>query len=378
MSPTPSLPDEGWPRLLGADPRPWLLESEEPAARWVTLTQLLDVPAENPLAREARQAVLDAPETAELLNRLGDWESPRAISGHDSPQFAPNLLNLLADMGLAEGDDVRIGRMLDAMLEHRSELGRFQGLSGGNRVSPLPLWTSLLCDSHAIIEVLVRFGRGSDERLRSGLERVIADLTSTAQGEAWPCIPEASTGFRGPGRKADFCPQVTLEALRTFARLPVDGRPAGVDEAARAALRAWRRRTEEKPYMFGHGYHFKVVKWPPHWYGIYQLLDTLGRYPQLWASSADPLDRRALAELVKCLVAYNVGPDGRVVPQSCYQGFGTHSFGQKKRPSAIATAWLAAVLRRFDDLAAEAATVDVSTLPSSKGGLGTARSPKIA
>jgi hypothetical protein len=130
------------------------------------------------------------------------------------------------------------------------------------------------------------------------------------------------TKFRGPGRYSDFCPQVTLEALRTFARLPAANRPAWILDAARTALRAWRVRREEKPCLFGHGRQFKKVKWPPFWYGAYWVLDTLSRYPGLWSGrGARPEDRQAIAEMAACLVAYNVGPDARVVPQSCFQGF---------------------------------------------------------
>ena len=33
---------QGWRRLLGADPLPWILSSDEPAARWAALTGVLD------------------------------------------------------------------------------------------------------------------------------------------------------------------------------------------------------------------------------------------------------------------------------------------------------------------------------------------------
>jgi hypothetical protein len=129
-------------------------------------------------------------------------------------------------------------------------------------------------------------------------------------------------------------------------------------------------------YQFGYGRQFKIVKWPPTWYGAYALLDTIGRYPQLWrGANADPADVRSLAELAACLVAYNVSPEGTVMPRSTYRGFETFSFGQKKRPSPLATALVLAVLRRLDDLATAAAAVDVAALASSKGGRGTAVPP---
>jgi hypothetical protein len=138
-------------------------------------------------------------------------------------------------------------------------------------------------------------------------------------------------------------------------------------------------RGAEKPYLFGHGRQFKTVKWPVFWYGAYWVLDTLSRYPGLWRGrGARPEHRRAIAEMAACLVAYNVGPDGRVVPRSCYQGFDGFSFGQKKTPSAFATARLCVILRRLGALAGDIAAVDVRSLASSKGGKGTAFPPAVS
>jgi hypothetical protein len=132
----------------------------------------------------------------------------------------------------------------------------------------------------------------------------------------------------------------------------------------------------EKPYQFGHGRQFKIIKWPPTWYGAHALLDTVSRDPQLWrGANADPEDVRSLAELAARLVAYNVSLEGTVTPRSTYRGFETFSFGQKKRPSPLATVLVLAALRRLDDLALSAADVDVAALASSKGGRGTALPP---
>lgn len=329
--------------MVGRDPREWLLACDEPAARWVTLTELLDRPADDPARTAAHAAVLGDPGTQRLIERLADWQVDNHLSGHSSPGFAPNLLSLLADMGTGAGDDARIERLLDAFLDHQEPSGRFASF-GSTRASSTPGWGSLLCDTHAVTEVLVRFGRAGHPAVVRALRRVEADLAPTRQGVAWPCVPHSVTGFRGPGRRADFCPQVTGEALRTWARLPEQQRPEGALEAARTAVRAWRARGEEKPYLFGHGAQFKTVKWPMFWCDVHWLLDAVGRYPQLWRGpDADPADRRSLAD---------------------------HSFGQKKRPSGFATARVAVVLRRFDDLVDDVRAVDVTRLASSKGGTG--------
>jgi hypothetical protein len=75
---------EPWLRLLPADPRPWLLESVEPAARWVMLTRLLDREGDDPEAKKAKEASL-------------------------------------ADLGLGAGDHPRIERFLDQLLAHQDD-----------------------------------------------------------------------------------------------------------------------------------------------------------------------------------------------------------------------------------------------------------------
>lgn len=360
------------------DPRviEWILASPQPAARWIVHAHLFDGPDQVGLAVAERAAVLNDPATGEPIARLPEWNSVAEISGHQHPAFAPNLLGLLADMGVAGGDDERIEHLLDTMVDHQLPDGRF-AMCSTSRVAPEGGWGSLLCDTHAITEVLLRFGRGDDPRVERAMQTTIDDLASTTQGLAWPCRPDEVSGFRGPGRKHDLCPQATLEALRVWSHIPSAQRPVELGEVARVSLHVWRSRGDEQPYMFGHGSRFKTVKWPTTWYDIHGVLDTLGRYPALWRGpAADPDDRRALAELVACLIAYNIADDGTVTPRSCYRGFEGYSFGQKQRPSPFATARLLQVLRRFDDLCDAVAAVDVTALTSSKGGAGTARPPK--
>ena len=380
----------------------WLLESGEPAAVWVTLTRLQGRPESDPQVMAARRTVLGDAGTRELVSRLPDWEVDNNLSGHHSPGFAPNLLLLLNQMGVGTRDEPRVERLLDQMLAHQDEDGHFQsfGRSGHGAAGreAEPRWSSLLCDHHAILESLLRFGRAGDPRTQRGLTAMLADAAPTAQGLAWPCRPEPVSGFRGPGRKADFCPQVTLEALRvgtlvarragrsaaSGASNTSAGEPGRPDTAARPEMvtaarvlvRAWRRRSDEKPYLFGHGIHFKTVKWPTFWYDISAVLDAIADYPEVWRpGEGETADRRAVAEMAACLIAYNLDSDGRVTPRSCYKGFESFSFGQKKRPSAFATARLASILRRLEAIADDISSVDVTSLASSKGGSGRALPP---
>lgn len=363
--------------LLGRDPLEWLLSSDEPYAVWATLTGVLGRPADDPEVRSAHAAVVADASVRRLAEELPSWETEGSEPGHHSPEFLPNRLNLLADMGVSGGDFGRVEQLLDDILERQDARGRFgaSGRAGGGR--PKPESGSLLCDTNVVVDVLLRFGRKDEPGVERALSRMAADLAATPQGRAWQCVPEQRAFFRMPGRGADVCPQVTLEGLRTFSHLPAAERPTRIAEAARTPLEIWRRRTVERPYGFGHGYQFKSVKWPNFWYDVLWVLETVGRYPELWRGShARSEDRRSVAELAACLIAYNFAEDGTVTPRRTYRGFESFSFGQKRDPSPFATARCLTALSRVSDLAEDIAAVDVEALPSSQSGRGSAMPPR--
>jgi hypothetical protein len=252
-------------------------------------------------------------------------------------------------LGVRAGDFPRIERALDAMLARQSDDGRFL-TPGGTTAAGRASWTSLPCDHFAILEALLLFGRGDAAQVEAGLERVRGTLAATAQGSGWLCIPDPVAKWRGPGRKGDACLQVTIEALRLFSLVPASARPRGLVEPVRTVLGAWRRRGTEKPYFFGHGRRFVEGKWPPTWYDASAVLEAIAAYPAAWKSAAAAApDRKSALQIVRALAA-NFGPDGMIRPRSCFKGFEGWSFGQKKLPSAWATARLCGILRKYSSI----------------------------
>jgi hypothetical protein len=329
---------EPWLTLLPADPRPALLESAEPSARFVTLTSVLGVPEQDPEVRAARAGVAADPGIRALVGRLPAWEPGLTFGGHNAPAFPPNLLRLLHSLGVRCGDFPAIERTLDRMLRHQADDGRL--LTPGETS-----WASLPCDHFAILEVLLLYGRRDAPQLDAALARIRETYGETAQGPGWLCVPDPVARWRGPGRKNDVCLQVTIEALRLFALVPAPSRPRGIADAARTVLGAWRRRGREKPTFFGHGRRFVEGKWPPTWYDASAVLEALAACPSAWkGSGAAAADRRSAAEMVRAL-ASTFGPDGMVTPRSCFKGFEAYSFGQKKVPSPWATARSCGFLR---------------------------------
>jgi hypothetical protein len=353
---------EPWLLFLSVDPRPALLASDEPFTRFATMTAVLGLPEEDAEVRGVRKAVVADPRVRALVARLPQWESGFSFSGHNSPGFPPNLLRLLHGMGVRAKDFPAIERMLDQMPRHQADDGRYltptitkgkQGLA----------WTALPCDHFAILETLLLFGRKDAPGLDRALSRVRDTLAETAQGPAWHCLPDPVAKWRGPGRKNDACLQVTVEALRLFAGVPAPERPKTLSRAAQTLLAAWRNRTKEKPYFFGHGSRFIAGKWPPTWYDASSVLEALASCPEVWKGKKAALeDREGVAEIVLAL-AGTLGPDGFVTPKSCFQGFEDYSFGQKKKASPWATARICGLLRNFGNLAGERTMANKLPLP---------------
>jgi len=331
-----------------------LLSSDEPYARFATMTAVLGASEDEAEVRAAREAAVADPRIHALVDRLPGWESGFTFGGHNSPAFPPNLLRLLHGLGVRAGDFPAVERMLDEMLRHQADDGRYLtpgGITG--KKDGDAAWASLPCDHFAILEVLLLFERQGAPGIDKALTRVRDTFAQTAQGLAWHCLPDPVAKWRGPGRKDDACLQVTVEGLRLFGLVPAAGRPKMIADAARTLLGAWRNRAKEKPYMFGHGPRFVAGKWPPTWYDASAVLEALAPYPSAWKGrTASVEDRRSAAEIVRALAAA-FGPDGFVTPRSCYKGFEDYSFGQKKRPSPWATARIFGLLSAFKAIAGE-------------------------
>jgi hypothetical protein len=349
--------------ILGADPFPWLLDSAEPYAVWATLVDVEGRDRDDPEVLASTRAVAEDERVAWLVAQLPPWREEGAE--HHGSSYLPDALTLLADMGVGASGLPAVEDRLAELLASTDDRGRFvapgraDARDGSDR-------RVAACDNNAVVDVLLRFGRREDERVGRAVAAMRDALAATPQGRGWRCEPDRRGLLRRPTRGTDTCPQITLEGLRAFSRLPEEERPDTILDAARTPLELWRRRTRERPYDFGHGYQFMRARWPNAWYDVLLVLDTVGRYPALWTGNdAAEDDRTSIAELAACLVAYNFDGEGRVVPARTTAGFERFSFGQKREPSPFATARALAALARVADLAEEVVAVDVEALPVS-------------
>ncbi len=115
------------------DPTPWLLASEEPAARWIALTSLLDLPEDAPEVAAAHEAVVRDAGVQTLIGLLGDWETDGTSPGTTNPCWRPTSSSCWARWESGPMTTPASTVLLDQMLAHSDDDGRFQMFAGGRR-----------------------------------------------------------------------------------------------------------------------------------------------------------------------------------------------------------------------------------------------------
>lgn len=121
-----------WQAQLRAEPLPWLLDADEPGARYLTLRDLQQCPPNDPqLAAARRSAHRDGPIAAILdqMDEAGFWVEP-------GPGYLPKYratvwsLILLAQLGASVAEDRRIDQACAYILEHALNPGGQFSASG--------------------------------------------------------------------------------------------------------------------------------------------------------------------------------------------------------------------------------------------------------
>jgi hypothetical protein len=132
------MPSPPWLALLKADPTDWLLEESNPPVRHLTLTQLLDRPADSPEVLQSKQAVWSYAPVQQLLAAL---------------EANPLDLDTLARFGVPRGHPA-----IDRACDHHLQ----QDLDPGPK-----------CYPHQTIGGLVRYADPADPRLQTKIDFVL-------------------------------------------------------------------------------------------------------------------------------------------------------------------------------------------------------------
>jgi hypothetical protein len=356
-----------WIKILPMDPRKFLIESGESFTVYRTLTDLFDLPFDHPEVVKSRSIMLNDPLVTYVLDNLSDWDKD-LVKAHNKADYLPNQLWLLLDWGIKPEDSPRMQEAIEKILAHQDEEnGQFLAyIEAYDRKTKTkyPMWSSALCDHNLITSVLLLSGLDKDKRVQMGLNRMNTLLKDTTQGLGWKCEPWLYYKRRGPGRVNDVCPMIVADALRGYWVIPQETWPENLIEAGITLLNCWNKRSEEKPYMFGHGKKFRLPRAPFFWYNIGTILDVTRHYPAL-------IKTQAFRELV-AVSLLEFTPRGLFIPKSVYLYFKNYSFGQKKEPSPWMTFFLSRIYKNAADIDPDFADIvnqiDGEILKGSKGG----------
>ena len=224
------LAHEPWLDRLGADPRPSLLDGEDPAARHATLRTLLDRPADDPEVVAARGAATATDPIAATLagqDEAGWWVKPGA--GY-APKYTGTTWSLIfLDQLMADPADPRVQRGCAYLLDHAPTANGGLGCSGVIDRAPPPS-AAIHCLNGNLLRALIGFGWLDDPRVEAAIDwqarAIIGDdaLRYYASGTSGP-------GFACAANEGLPCAWGATKAVLGLARVPPDRRSPVVRRA---------------------------------------------------------------------------------------------------------------------------------------------------
>jgi len=218
-----------WTSTLRGDATAWLLEPDNPSVRYLTLTEILDVPADDPEAIAARAAIMDAGVVPQILAKQaegGYWDDPKRF--YDAKYTGTVWQLMILAEHLADGGDERIRKACEFLLEHSQDLasGGFamhpSAKQGGGRPTEV-----IPCLTGNLVWAFIRLGYLSDPRIARGIDWITTyqrfDDGIAALPEDWP-YDRYEVCF---GRHTCF--MGVVKALKALAEIPPSARSSAVE-----------------------------------------------------------------------------------------------------------------------------------------------------
>jgi hypothetical protein len=183
-----------WEAQLKADSLPWLLEPENPAVRYLSLTHLLDPPEDGPQVVKPRSAIPRSKDVQAVFARqdpAGWWDAPERATGI---KRASGQLLILSRLGVPSDDRTRRG--CEFVLSK-------PWLPSRRLVCIVPCYTA------NYLRFLAYFGYGDDPRVDQGWRAMVERL-------------EQDDGLICWFQKQRPCRWLAVKALWAFAAAPAD------------------------------------------------------------------------------------------------------------------------------------------------------------
>jgi hypothetical protein len=226
-----------WQSQLKGDPLPWLLEAEDPGARFLALRDLIGLPWDDPELVAAQRAAHARGSIAAILDKMhpqGYWRKPGP--GYTQRYFsAVWSLIALAQMGASVSMDIRISRACDYLLEKAlTPDGQFS--YNGTPPGTFDCLQGNLCAA------LVALGC-NDPRLESAYEWMARTVTGEDMAPATEtdaplryyaakCGPLFACGYNGQKP----CAWGAAKVMLAFAQLPQERRTPLIECAVKQGL----------------------------------------------------------------------------------------------------------------------------------------------
>jgi hypothetical protein len=220
---------ESWKTYLHADTTEWLLETNNPSVRFVTLRDLLDKPETNSEVKKAKQEIMNTGVVPAILEKQKDkeyWEDPDRFYTAKYKGTVWQLM-ILAELW-ADGVDDRIRNACEFILSHSQdrESGGFaystSSKKGGGRHNEV-----IPCLTGNIVFSLIRLGYLNDLRLQRGIEWITTyqrfDDRIAEAPQGWP-YDRLKTGCFS----THSCHMGAAKTLKALSEIPEDTRSAAV------------------------------------------------------------------------------------------------------------------------------------------------------
>jgi hypothetical protein len=311
-----------------AGTKEWLLKSDIPYVRYNA--KLMFKPDE-----ADKDELLSDSFVKDNIAHIKCWDE-ETIERHNKPDLLLHRLSTIAELGVRQGYNPDVDRVIDKALSSTSDEGiplvkvKIPKAFGGSG-EPVKAW--ILSNFPTMLYSLLKLGLKN-----KATRRAVDALIDMVDDNGYRCKSSLAK-FRGPGRKTDFCPYASITSAKALSEDEKGKASEAAKRAVEAILYHWEVRKEKKFFMFGIGTDFMKLKFPLVWYNLLHVLEVISRYDDYHS------DKR-FKEMVDVLLS-KTDDTYKFKPESMYRVYKGQDFADKKAFSPTITLFAIRILQRL-------------------------------